>query len=141
MALWSLGAKPAFINYNLTGRSLTHCIKTSTARLLLIDEELQDMVTDEVRQELGADVEVKVFTPATEKSMLSLKPFRADHAARQGAMPPDMALLIYTSGTTGLPKPAIIPWLRINGAANIISTYLGLKRMLSGSSNDCDASE
>lgn len=40
--LWSIGAKPAFINYNLTGTPLVHTIKTSTARLVLVDENLKN---------------------------------------------------------------------------------------------------
>lgn len=51
--LWSIGAKPAFINYNLTGKPLVHTIKTSTARLVLVDEEGKDNFQEEVLQEHG----------------------------------------------------------------------------------------
>ncbi|KAF2007161.1 acetyl-CoA synthetase-like protein [Amniculicola lignicola CBS 123094] len=51
--LWSIGAKPAFINYNLTGRPLVHTIKTSTARLVLVDEEGKDKFAEEVLLEHG----------------------------------------------------------------------------------------
>lgn len=40
--LWSIGAKPAFINYNLTGAPLVHTIKTSSARLVVVDESLRN---------------------------------------------------------------------------------------------------
>ncbi|KAL9480333.1 hypothetical protein ACSS6W_005119 [Trichoderma asperelloides] len=36
-ALWAIGAKPAFINYNLTGKALAHCIEAATTKLCLID--------------------------------------------------------------------------------------------------------
>ncbi|KAF2032216.1 acetyl-CoA synthetase-like protein [Setomelanomma holmii] len=51
--LWSIGARPAFINYNLTGKPLIHTIKTSTARLVLVDEEGKDKFTEEVLKEHG----------------------------------------------------------------------------------------
>lgn len=51
--LWSIGAKPAFINYNLTGKPLVHTIKTSTARLVLVDEDSKDNFRPEVLQEHG----------------------------------------------------------------------------------------
>jgi acyl-CoA synthetase (AMP-forming)/AMP-acid ligase II len=54
--LWSIGAKPAFINTNLTGKPLVHTIKTSTARLVLVDENGRDKVQEEVMKEHG-------FTP------------------------------------------------------------------------------
>ncbi|KAF1841841.1 long-chain fatty acid transporter-like protein [Cucurbitaria berberidis CBS 394.84] len=51
--LWSIGAKPAFINYNLAGKSLVHSIKTSTARLVLVDQEGRDKFNDDVMREHG----------------------------------------------------------------------------------------
>ena len=56
--LWSIGAKPAFINYNLTGKSLIHTIKTSTARLVLVDEESKANFAEDVMAEHG-------FAPAS----------------------------------------------------------------------------
>lgn len=51
--LWSIGAKPAFINYNLTGKPLVHTIKTSTARLVLVDENGKDKFREEVMKDHG----------------------------------------------------------------------------------------
>ncbi|KAF2823584.1 acetyl-CoA synthetase-like protein [Ophiobolus disseminans] len=51
--LWSIGAKPAFINYNLTGKSLVHTIETSTARLVIVDEAGRDKFSKEVMKEHG----------------------------------------------------------------------------------------
>jgi acyl-CoA synthetase (AMP-forming)/AMP-acid ligase II len=51
--LWSIGAKPAFINYNLTGKSLVHTIETSTARLVLVDEAGRDKFSEQVLKEHG----------------------------------------------------------------------------------------
>lgn len=52
-ALWHIGAKPAFINYNLTGKPLMHTIKTSTARLVLVDQESKANFGEEIMAEHG----------------------------------------------------------------------------------------
>jgi acyl-CoA synthetase (AMP-forming)/AMP-acid ligase II len=41
LGLWAIGAAPAMINYNLTGKALIHCLKVSGAKLLLVDEDLE----------------------------------------------------------------------------------------------------
>ncbi|KAK7178946.1 hypothetical protein DPSP01_010354 [Paraphaeosphaeria sporulosa] len=51
--LWSIGAKPAFINYNLTGAPLFHTVRTSTARLLLVDQNSQENFKESVMAEHG----------------------------------------------------------------------------------------
>jgi len=51
--LWSIGAKPAFINYNLSGKPLVHTIKTSTARLVLVDQESKDKFNQDALKEHG----------------------------------------------------------------------------------------
>lgn len=37
LGLWAIGAAPAMINYNLKGKALVHCLKISTAKLVLVD--------------------------------------------------------------------------------------------------------
>ncbi|KAF2192634.1 acetyl-CoA synthetase-like protein [Zopfia rhizophila CBS 207.26] len=51
--LWSIGAKPAFINYNLAGKLLIHTIRTSTARLVIVDEDAKDNFSEDVMAEHG----------------------------------------------------------------------------------------
>ncbi|KAF1838842.1 acetyl-CoA synthetase-like protein [Decorospora gaudefroyi] len=51
--LWSIGAKPAFLNYNLTGKPLVHTVKTSTARLVLVDQEGRDKFGEDALKEHG----------------------------------------------------------------------------------------
>lgn len=51
--LWSIGARPAFVNTNLTGQPLVHTIKTSTARLVIVDQEGRDKYNDDVMREHG----------------------------------------------------------------------------------------
>lgn len=48
MGIWSIGATPAFINYNLTGDPLVHSVKSSAARILFVDPEVKTQFTREV---------------------------------------------------------------------------------------------
>ena len=128
IALWSLGAKPAFVNYNLTGRPLVHSIQKSTAKLVLVEDEVaKKLFTDEVQKELGEFASVSVFTAETERKIESLQPFKEDQAVRRGQQGTDTAILIYTSGTTGLPKPAVISWNKINRAGAFVGAHIGIK--------------
>lgn len=118
LGLWSLGAVPAFINYNLAGKPLTHSVRTSTARLLIVDEEVRNCFPPEQLKTFASksfrdgkgSVNVVFFTPEVEAQVMGMEAVREDDKARGGVVPRDMALLIYTSGTTGLPKPAIVSW-------------------------------
>lgn len=111
LALWSLGAKPAFINYNLTGKALLHCISVSTTKLLLVDDSLEDKLTPDVVESLSSSsVEWFIVSTSTINSIQALAPHRDPDESRQGQRLQDMAILIYTSGTTGLPKPAVVSW-------------------------------
>ena len=136
LALWSLGAYPAFINYNLTGQSLLHCVKTSTARILFVDEEVQPKITQEVSDALASSdfrdgrgpVEIVSLDKALERQILKTKGIREPDASRAGVEAHDMANLIYTSGTTGLPKPAIVSWNKAYIGGRFVSLWLGMKR-------------
>lgn len=118
LGLWSIGAVPAFINYNLAGKPLTHSVRTSTAKLLIVDEEVRNCFPPEQLKTFASSgfrdgkgpVNVVFFTPEIEAQVMEMEPVREDDKVRGGVLPRDMALLIYTSGTTGLPKPAIVSW-------------------------------
>jgi acyl-CoA synthetase (AMP-forming)/AMP-acid ligase II len=116
LGLSSIGAVPAFINYNLSGKSLTHCVKVSTARLLVADEEIRNKFSEEQLAEFSSPdfrdgkgaVEVAFITPDIENQILESPAIREDDSVRSSPSARNMALLIYTSGTTGHPKPAVI---------------------------------
>lgn len=118
LGLWSIGAVPAFINYNLAGKPLTHSVRTSTAKLLIVDEEVRNCFPPKQLETFASSsfrdgkghVNVVFFTPDVEAQILEMEPVREDDKVRAGVLPRDMALLIYTSGTTGLPKAAIVSW-------------------------------
>lgn len=135
LGLWSLGACPAFINYNLTGQPLLHCIKTSTARLLFIGEEVKSRFTQDVLDALAAPgfrdgngvVQVIDFNIGTETQILAEKGLREPDSSRAGVQTHEMANLIYTSGTTGLPKPAVVSWNKLRLGGGFAALFLGLR--------------
>lgn len=109
--LWSIGAKPAFINYNLTGKPLAHCAKAATTKLMLIDPNIAANVGDDVRSELDS-VQFVVLDDSLHKEIAAIKPRRAPDSDRSEDQYQNLAILIYTSGTTGMPKPAIVSWAK-----------------------------
>ena len=127
LGLWSIGARPAFINYNLTGKPLAHCIRVSSTRLVLVDPNVADNVTDEVRAELPA-VEFIVFTPQLEVEAMHTMAVRQPDSERAAEKMQDMANLIYTSGTTGLPKPAVVSWHKNIAGPLAVAKFMGLKK-------------
>lgn len=122
LGLWAIGAKPAFINYNLTDKALAHCIRVSTARILFVDPQVQENVTDGVRNELP-NVEFVAFTPESEAEAMATEGVREPDSTRSEDSPTNMGMLIYTSGTTGLPKPAIVSIQKIILSANLIPSW------------------
>ncbi|KIV94254.1 hypothetical protein PV10_02037 [Exophiala mesophila] len=136
MAVWSLGALPAFINYNLVGPAFIHSVRVSTARLLILDPEVAARVlTDEATSTLKAPnfrnnafpMELAVLNPGLQSSLDYYPPYRAPDSARSGAIARSPAVLIFTSGTTGLPKAAIVPWDRTVVGSTLISRWMSLR--------------
>lgn len=125
--IWAIGAKPAFINYNLTGKALTHCVTSSTARLFLVDAELQGNVDDVVRTTLTG-VQIEVMTTEVQGDIMSTVGVREPDAVRSEDKSQNMAALIFTSGTTGLPKPAIVSWTKTNVASVLVPTWASFEK-------------
>ncbi len=123
-ALWSLGAVPALINYNLSSKPLAHCVRKATAKLVLIDPTVAGNVGEDVRAELP-DVKFEIVTPGLEREMLSHEPFRAPDEVRYDNSGNGMGILIYTSGTTGLPKAAIVSWDKVAIVGGFTSRWVG----------------
>ena len=124
LALWSLGAVPALINYNLLGKPLVHCITKAKSKLVLIDPSVAGNVGDDVKTELS-DTTFEVVTPQLDSQIQSLEPYRAPDEVRSDAAGRGMAMLIYTSGTTGLPKAAIISWSKVAIPSGFSSRWVG----------------
>lgn len=138
LGLWSLGAIPAYINYNLTGAALVHCVKISTARILLLDPNVAHNVTEEVRNQFASEGFREDNSPPLEVVMLDapfvtslpyFPPYRAPDSDRVTTARSPGAL-IFTSGTTGLPKAAIMPWDRF-GLGTFLAGWQGLRPVYS----------
>ena len=135
LGLWSIGAVPAFINYNLTGDPLLHSLKSSTARIVIVDPEVKARFTPDVADTLASpkarggegSIQVVDLDAATERHILSLQGIREPDRSRD-AMRLDLALLIYTSGTTGMPKPGFVSWQKLHILAGFVPKWLGLKK-------------
>ncbi|KAF2436762.1 fatty acid transporter protein [Tothia fuscella] len=135
--LWSIGAKPAFINYNLQDKPLLHCVKTSSARVVFADEKVRGNFEEaEVASQLrdsgfrtkGGDVKVCFFDAAVRAEIEATEARRLPDEERGGQLLKDMAILIYTSGTTGLPKPAVVSWAKAGLAAKFVAEWTPLNR-------------
>ncbi|KAL3421929.1 long-chain fatty acid [Phlyctema vagabunda] len=125
--LWSIGAKPAFINYNLSGKALIHCIQASGARLVLVDPEVAKNVGDNVKSSLPGVI-FQTFNSTLEAMLLSVEAVRQPDSDRSEVQARNIAILIYTSGTTGLPKPAIVSWLKATVGSEHVASWMGLRQ-------------
>lgn len=135
LGIWSIGATPAFINYNLTGDPLLHSVKTSTARVLFVDQKMKPRFTKEITETLesaGArdgkgPVQTVFFDATLEERIMGTDAVREPDSSRS-AMRLEMAMLIFTSGTTGLPKPATITWQKIGLLTGFMPSWFGLTK-------------
>jgi acyl-CoA synthetase (AMP-forming)/AMP-acid ligase II len=123
LGLWAIGAKPAFINYNLTGKALSHCIRVSASRLCLFDPQIQQHVTQEVLDDLPG-VQFEAFSPELEAEVMATNAVREKDSVRAEDKSQNMAILIYTSGTTGLPKGAVVSWNKILVGGGLVPPWM-----------------
>ena len=135
LGLWSIGACPAFINYNLTGDPLLHSLKASTTRIVFVDPEIKHQFAPEVTEALASPtardrqgpIQIVQIDAVTEQHILSLKGERQPDQCRSAGRL-DLALLIFTSGTTGLPKPGFVSWQKLLMLSAFVPVWLGLKK-------------
>lgn len=102
MLLWyaldAIGACESFINHNLTGGSLTHCVKLSKCRILLAERETEGRV-EPSREELETEgARVVYYDDQLLSSTTNTTPIPKSRTT--GMLPTDLRSLIYTSGTT-----------------------------------------
>lgn len=110
MMIWfatlCIGAAPAFLNYNLEGKALLHCLEVCETRLIIVDADAgcQQRIgaSREVIEGKGAKIAVLDEKLKGEIGGMSTEcPGDSYRAGTKGSFP---YCLIYTSGTTGLPK-------------------------------------
>ncbi|AGO13505.1 AaceriACL174Wp [[Ashbya] aceris (nom. inval.)] len=117
LALWNIGAVPAFVNHNQKGTPLIHSVKISNARLLFVDPGTTNLPKGSEAELLKELPELQVHHLDEEQMMAIIRSDKSPSLLmKRGDRTPrslhdyDPAMLIYTSGTTGLPKSAIMSW-------------------------------
>lgn len=128
IAFWvgmaKIAVKTALINYNLAGAGLSHCVKITNARAIVMNPELAgqfESARDQTPLDIGAFVlggpvdGLTQIDDAVDKSWTE----RPNRSVRAGVKGGEVALYIYTSGTTGLPKAAKISGVRARGLMRV----------------------
>lgn len=129
-AVWCLGALPAFINYNLTEKSLIHCITVANVTHLFVDEDpaVANLVTPCEEELKSAGCLVCYLDETFRAKAKNAWPIRAPNSVRHPEHKfGDAAILIYTSGTTGMPKPAVMSWKKATLSSNLYAATIKLK--------------
>lgn len=129
LMLWfgleAVGASPAYINYNLNGAGLEHCINLCHSKHLIADRSVQEAVEPSrgVLEKRGT--RISYYDQAFFENLLDTTPVPRERT--RGLKATDVRSLIFTSGTTGLPKGTMMltgkQLLTARGAAE----YLKLK--------------
>lgn len=132
LALWNIGALPAFLNYNTKDKPLVHCLKIAGVSQVFIDPDCAQPISDteaKINKELP-HVRLRYINEPELLNVLldSRNPqYRApDSTRRPEDVPSSCCALIYTSGTTGLPKSAIMSWRKAFMAGAFFGTIMKL---------------
>ncbi|GAA5973711.1 hypothetical protein JCM21900_004997 [Sporobolomyces salmonicolor] len=146
LACLALDIVPAFINYNLTGQGLVHCINVACPSLVIYDSDYAVPIVDaasSLKAQLPALKFVRWFDRfsksaddkgegelqgeirVNEAVLGGMSSERIPDEARKGVSWQDPCCLIYTSGTTGLPKAATVTHGRSATAFRMWTKYNG----------------
>ncbi|KAI1779247.1 fatty acid transporter [Hypoxylon cercidicola] len=123
-ALEAIGAAVAFINCNLTGKALVHCVKVAGARYLLADSDVRQLVSPAEDELVSAGAQTIYYSTEFFETLTNTEPLPASR--RTGADPMDVAGLLYTSGTTGMPKGTVVTRARLM-MISLVGSRIGLK--------------
>ncbi|KAI3402910.2 FAT1 [Candida oxycetoniae] len=137
LALWNIGALPAFLNFNTKDKPLVHCLKIAHVSQVFIDPDCDGPIreTEGLINEELPNVKLHYINEAALFNRLQSKStpkFRAkDETRRPQDTDSSACALIYTSGTTGLPKAGIMSWRK----AFMASVFFGFIMKVSDKSN------
>lgn len=109
------GVRTALLNTNITGKAFLHSVTVSvaasTAKILIVDEELRDTLSSEVAELQQQGITV-YFWDVVSKQLADCPTTRPLRSWRSTVKESDPFLYIFTSGTTGLPKASKISHTR-----------------------------
>jgi fatty-acyl-CoA synthase len=135
LGVLKVGGVCALLNYQLRSNPLAHCVKTSTARHVIVGGEVAEEwlsavdLFDEppaawVQNAPGKNVSISGARDLDEElDKQSGAPLPAD--IREGQMAEETALYLFTSGTTGLPKAANISHIRALNFMHAFAVLIG----------------
>ncbi|GMM34585.1 long-chain fatty acid transporter [Saccharomycopsis crataegensis] len=132
-ALWNIGAKPAFLNYNVASHPLAHSMKVSEICQAFIDETTrkgvyfnEDGSESATLKLINSEIPDLSINFVDESSILARITSQDSYQFR---LPDNLrnysdkswspGCYIFTSGTTGLPKAAIMSWRKIDLGASL----------------------
>jgi acyl-coenzyme A synthetase/AMP-(fatty) acid ligase len=96
---WAIGSAPAWINYNLAGDALVHCLKVAGAKVLLVDEDgdcrkrIED-VRSRLEGELG--MTIRILDSGLKGEISRMEPVRPGDEMRAPAKGKFPLFLFYT---------------------------------------------
>ncbi|RMZ85964.1 hypothetical protein DV737_g26, partial [Chaetothyriales sp. CBS 132003] len=101
-----IGAAPAFINYNLEGQGLLHCLAVCESKIIIVDEDeaCQRRINGSREQIEARGTKIFIHDADFIQHISSRPVQRPGDAYRKGVTTDFPFCLIYTSGTTGFPK-------------------------------------
>ncbi len=110
LATVKCGAVAGMLNYHQRGDVLEHSIGLLDAKVLVVEDDLSDHVT-----ECGVQLDAGVLVSVTEFEGLAETAPTNNPASASAVLAKDPAFYIFTSGTTGHPKASVMThqrWLR-----------------------------
>lgn len=125
LAIDGIGAVTSFINYNLNGEGLQHCVKLCGARYMIYDRDVSDAVDPSMETLKGRGLTCYAYDPAFVSTLTDTRPL--PEKRRIDLTPEEPRALIYTSGTTGLPKAVTLGTARELMVGHVTAKYLKLK--------------
>ncbi|QDS72526.1 hypothetical protein FKW77_000215 [Venturia effusa] len=124
-ALEGIGAVSSFVNNNLTGKSLLHCIALCECRYLLCDRDNQYNVGPCEEELTVSGVKTIYYDSSSIANLTDDLPIPDSRLAYRNLE--SLSSLLYTSGSTGLPKAVIMIQGRELSTSFVIARYLRLK--------------
>lgn len=122
LGLSKIGVVACLINTNLSNKSLQHSVESGNCKAIITQAELSEFIQN-IQPALNQDIlyfslDLNEASSENESNFIPLKRKLADVTSMEPTKPVGLTLhshmlYIFTSGTTGLPKPAILPTVKV----------------------------